>query len=272
MILWHMHQPQYRDPATGQYLLPWTRLHATKDYWGMVKILEEFPGVHATFNFVPLLAEQIEEYASGTFKEPWFETAFAPAESLRLEQKRVILERGFQVNENFLRRWTRYGELHSAMLSGGAEACAMQWSARDWRDLQVLSQLAWMDEEYIAKDPAVNGLSAKGRDFTEEDKTLLREKQHELLAAVLPEYRLAAGRGQIEISTTPYYHPILPLLCDTDIARVSNPHTPLPQPPFRHQRRRSRAIGEGARISRASVRTSLRRDCGRRKVPFRTKR
>ena len=68
VILWHMHQPQYRDPATGQYLLPWTRLHALKDYWGMVKILEEFPRVHATFNFVPLLAEQIEEYASGQFQ------------------------------------------------------------------------------------------------------------------------------------------------------------------------------------------------------------
>ena len=90
-----------------------------------------------------------------------------------------------------------------------------------------------MDEEYIAKDPVVNLLAAKGTGFTERDKTLLREKQLELLGAVLPEYRIAAESGQIEISTTPYYHPILPLLCDTDIARVSNPHTPLPQPPFR---------------------------------------
>ena len=73
VILWHMHQPQYRDPSTGRYMLPWTRLHALKDYWGMVKVLAEFPGVHATFNFVPLLAAQIEEYASGKFREPWFE-------------------------------------------------------------------------------------------------------------------------------------------------------------------------------------------------------
>ena len=86
-ILWHMHQPQYRDPATGQYLLPWTRLHALKDYWGMVKILEEFPGVHLTVNFVPLLAEQIEEYASGHIQGAWFEIAFAPAESLTDEPK-----------------------------------------------------------------------------------------------------------------------------------------------------------------------------------------
>ncbi len=234
VILWHMHQPQYRDPATGQYLLPWTRLHALKDYWGMVKLLEEFPGVHATFNFVPLLAEQIQDYAGGQFKEAWFEIAFTPAESLAPEQKREALERAFQVNGNFLHRWPRFAELDSLARSAGAEACVAHWSAREWRDLQVLSQLAWMDEEYLAKDPAVRELSAKGRNFTEEDKAVLLDKQHELLAAVLPEYRIAAARGQIEISTTPYYHPILPLLCDTNIATIANAHTPLPQPPFRY--------------------------------------
>ena len=82
-----------------------------------------------------------------------------------------------------------------------------------------------MDEEYIAKDPIVNELSRKGSNYSEKDKSDLRDKQLELLGAVLPEYRLAAEHGQIEISTTPYYHPILPLLCDTDIARVSNPHS-----------------------------------------------
>ncbi|MGA3294449.1 MAG: glycoside hydrolase family 57 protein [Candidatus Acidiferrales bacterium] len=234
VILWHMHQPQYRDPATGRYLLPWTRLHALKDYWGMVKLLEEFPGVHATFNFVPLLAEQIEEYASGQFQEPWFEIAFANADGLTPDQKREALERAFQVNDNYLQRWPRYADLQSQLRSAGTEACVAHWNARDWRDLQVLSQLAWIDEEYLAKDPAVRELSAKGRDFSEDDKAVLLDKQHELLAAVLPEYRLAAARGQIEVSTTPYYHPILPLLCDTDIARVANAHTPLPQPAFRY--------------------------------------
>src|ERR1700722_19045943 len=108
-----MHQPQYRDPSTGCYVLPWTRLHALKDYWGMVKILEEFPSVHMTFNFVPLLAEQIEEYASGQFKEPWFEIAFAPADSLAPEQKRAMLERAFQINDSLVQRWQRFAELQS---------------------------------------------------------------------------------------------------------------------------------------------------------------
>jgi alpha-amylase/alpha-mannosidase (GH57 family) len=229
-----MHQPQYKDPATGEYLLPWTRLHALKDYWGMVEIMKEFPGVHATFNFVPLLAEQIEEYASGQFKEPWFDIAFAEAASLTIEQKRAALERAFQVNDIFLQRWPRFGELRSQLQSGGMETCAAHWSLGEWRDLQLLSQMAWMDEEYLTKDPIVRALSDKGRGFSEEDKLALLQKQEELLAAVLPAYRMAAARGQIEISTTPYYHPILPLLCDTDIAAVSNPHTPRPVPPFRY--------------------------------------
>jgi alpha-amylase/alpha-mannosidase (GH57 family) len=229
-----MHQPQYRDPATGEYLLPWTRLHALKDYWGMVKLMEEFPRVHATFNVVPLLAAQIEEYASGEFREPWFEIVFKRADALTDEEKRDALVRGFQVNENFLNRWPRYGDLASQARAAGAEACVARWSAREWLDLQVLSQLAWMDEEYLRKDPVVSELSARGKNFTEEDKAALKAKQAELLSAVLPEYRKAMARGQIEISTTPYYHPILPLLCDTNIARTSNAHTPLPQPPFQY--------------------------------------
>jgi alpha-amylase/alpha-mannosidase (GH57 family) len=235
VLLWHMHQPQYRDPATGRYIMPWTRLHALKDYWGMVKLVEEFPGVHMTFNIVPSLGAQIEEYASVKFREPWFELAFAPADGLSPEQKAVILERAFQVNhETLMARWPRYVELYKRVQSGGAKSAIAQFSADDWRDLQLLSQLAWMDEEYLVHDAVVSALSKKGKEFTEEDKAALKAKQLELLARVLPEYRAAAERGQVEISTTPYYHPILPLLCDSDIARVANPQSPLPNPPYRH--------------------------------------
>src|SRR5438045_7414589 len=104
VVLWHMHQPQYRDPETGRYVLPWTRLHALKDYWGMVRVLEEFPDVHATFNLVPSLAAQLQEYASGKFDEPWFDLSFSPAEGLSPDDKVELLQRGFHVNrENLLR-------------------------------------------------------------------------------------------------------------------------------------------------------------------------
>jgi alpha-amylase/alpha-mannosidase (GH57 family) len=235
MILWHMHQPQYRDPSNGRYILPWTRLHALKDYWGMVRVLEEFPRLHATFNVVPSLGAQLEEYASGKFDEPTFTASFRPFANLTPDDKTELLERSFQINyDNLLARWPRYIELHHWVHTQGKARARQTFGERDWRDLQVLSQLAWMDEEYLASDPVVSRLAKKGIDFTEQDKQQLRDKQIELLGRVLPEYRKAASTGQIEISATPFYHPILPLLCDSDIARVANAGTPLPSPAFRH--------------------------------------
>jgi alpha-amylase/alpha-mannosidase (GH57 family) len=235
VILWHMHQPQYRDPATGTYVLPWTRLHALKDYWGMIRVLKEFPQVHSTFNVVPSLGAQLEEYASGHFDEPWFATAFRPAGALTPEDKAEILSRAFQLNhEHLMARWPRFVELFQWSQTQGHERAVQTFGERDWRDLQLLSQLAWMDEEYLANDPVVSSLAQKGSDYSEQDKAQLCSKQIELLSRVLPEYRQAASTGQIEISATPFYHPILPLLCDTDIARISNPGTPLPNPAFRH--------------------------------------
>jgi alpha-amylase/alpha-mannosidase (GH57 family) len=251
VIFWHMHQPQYRDPTTGEYILPWTRLHALKDYWGMVHMLEEFPRVHATFNIVPSLALQLEEYASGAFRDSWFEAAFAPGDNLCPTMRQEILTRAFQANhQNMIYRWPRFGALYEESRNAGG-AALVRFAAREWRDLQVLSQLAWMDEEYLAHDPVVAELSRKGANFTEDDKLALKQRQLHLLAEVLPEYRRAQDRGQVEISTTPFYHPILPLVCDTDIARVSNPWTPLPHPAFafpedaRAQLERARAYHTG---------------------------
>ncbi len=234
VLLWHMHQPQYRDPETEQYVLPWTRLHALKDYWGMVQVLGEVPGFHATFNVVPALGMQLEEYASGKFNEPWFTLAFKPSEELTREDKAEILARAFQLNhERLMSRWPRLTELFEWSRPAGGAQAQVTFTQRDWRDLQLLSQLAWMDEIWLAKDEVVSRLASKGKDFTERDKSALQAKQLELLGLVLPAYREAAQRGQIEISTTPLYHPILPLLCDSDIARVANPGTPLPRRAFR---------------------------------------
>src|ERR1700730_4270805 len=234
VVLWHMHQPQYRDPETAQYVLPWTRLHAVKDYWGMVQVLGEAAGFHATFNVVPALGMQLEEYASGKFSEPWFALAFKATDELTREDKAEILARAFQLNhERLLSRWPRFVELFEWSRPAGGAQARVTFTPRDWRDLQVLSQLAWMDEIWLAKDDVVSQLAGKGKDFTERDKSALKAKQVELLRLVLPAYREAAQRGQIEISTTPFYHPILPLLCDSDIARVVNPGTPLPRRAFR---------------------------------------
>jgi alpha-amylase/alpha-mannosidase (GH57 family) len=235
VVLWHMHQPQYRDPETARYVLPWTRLHALKDYWGMVEVLRDTPNFHATFNVVPSLGMQLEEHASGNFDDPWFTLAFKKTEALDREDKAEILARAFQVNhERLLARWPRFFELYDwAQPAGGAQA-QVSFTERDWRDLQLLSQLAWMDELWLANDEIVSRLASKGKNYSELDKADLKVKQLELLGKVLPAYREAAQRKQIEISTTPFYHPILPLLCDSDIARVASPGSPLPRRAYRH--------------------------------------
>ena len=234
VLLWHMHQPQYRDPETGRYILPWTRLHALKDYYGMVEMVREFPKFHATFNIVPALGIQLEEYAGGNFTEPWFSLAFKNADELTREDKAEILSRAFQVNhEHLMSRWPRLVELYEWSRPAGGAQALVTFMARDWRDLQLLSQLAWMEESWFQKDEVTGCLSSKGKDYTEQDKAALKQKQQELLRLIIPAYRDAASRGQIELSTTPFYHPILPLLCDSDVARVANPSTPLPRRAFR---------------------------------------
>jgi len=234
VVLWHMHQPQYRDPESGRYVLPWTRLHALKDYWGMVDVLRGFPNFHATFNVVPSLGMQLEEYANGRFNEPWFSLAFKNAEELTREDKAEIIARAFQVNqERLMSRWPRFVELFEWSRPAGGARALVSFTTRDWRDLQLLSQLAWMEESWFQTDDVVSRLATKGKDYTEADKSALRKVQLEFLGLVLPVYRDAAQRGQIEISTTPFYHPILPLICDSDIARVANPGTPLPRRAYR---------------------------------------
>lgn len=201
----------------------------------MVDMLREFPNFHATFNLVPSLGIQLEEYASGNFDEPWFSLAFKDAEQLQREDKAEILARAFQVNhERLMSRWPRFVELYEwAQPAGGAQAL-VTFTTRDWRDLQLLSQLAWMEETWFERDEIINRLASKGKNYSELDKKDLKVKQLQLLGMVLPAYREAAQRKQVELSTTPFYHPILPLLCDSDIARVANPGTPLPRRAFRH--------------------------------------
>jgi alpha-amylase/alpha-mannosidase (GH57 family) len=233
-FLWHMHQPFYKDLGTGEYKLPWTRMHALKDYYGMVGILEEFPKVKQTFNLVPSMMVQVAEYASGAARDHFLELALQPAESLRDAEKEFLLRHSFYSDPtHMIYRYPRYGELfdsRNAQLRAGARSL---FGPQEFRDVQMWSQLAWFDEEMQEHDPEVHEWIERGRNFTLDDQRRMGEKQREIVSRVLPEYAKLAAAGQIEISTTPYYHPVLPLLCDSDIAGVSHPHVPLP-PRFRY--------------------------------------
>jgi alpha-amylase/alpha-mannosidase (GH57 family) len=236
VILWHQHQPFYKDLVTGQYRLPWVRLHALKDYYGMVKLLDEFPDVHQTFNLVPSLITQIQDYVAGSASDPFLDAATKPARDLTSDERRFVLRYLFQANQaNMIGRYPRYLELWETLRSANfdPERADKYFLAQDFTDLQVLSQIAWFDEFFL-EDPDVAALVSKGRNYSLEDQSFVITRQRELLAKVLPVHAAAAKRGQIEISTSPFYHPILPLLCDTNIGGVSAPGLTLPQNRFRH--------------------------------------
>ena len=214
VLLWHMHQPFYKDMVTGEYRLPWVRLHGLKDYYGMVKLLEEFPQVHQNFNLVPSLVAQIQDYVSGHDHDPFLELVAKPANDLTPADRQFALRYLFQANPvNMIGRYPRYRELWERYRAtcDRPEGPETYFHAGDYADLQVLSQLAWFDEYFLA-DPDIAALVRKAEGFTSEDQQLVIAKEREFLAKVLPAYSDAAARGVIELSVTPYYHPVLPLL------------------------------------------------------------
>ncbi len=236
LFLWHMHQPYYKDLMTGEYRLPWVRLHALKDYYGMVKLLDEFPGIHQTFNLAPALIAQIEDYVSGAARDPFLSLAAEPACELDLRERQFAVQYLFQAHvANTIGRYPRYHQLWQEFGRHPEDPgeLASRISNAELTDLQVLSQIAWIDEFFL-DEPAIRELIDKGRDYTPEDQQMVIAKQKEFLGRVLPAYKAAVAGGGIEVSTSPYYHPILPLVCDTNLGAVSHPGLPLPKSRFQH--------------------------------------
>ncbi len=238
-FLWHMHQPYYEDLVTREHILPWVRLHALKDYYGMVALLEEFPRVRATFNLVPSLLVQLEAFAEGRAHDRYLEVGLAPAEALTPGDIAFILRNFFHAQRaRMIDIYPRYGELLARRGPGTSakdiDAAARRFTTADLRDLQVWQKLAWMDPYFLESDARVRTLVMKGQGYSEEDKQILRAAEIDLLNAVIPAYRRLAEAGQIEIATSPFYHPILPLLCDTDVYKQTHPHSRMPRHRFQH--------------------------------------
>ena len=236
ILLWHQHQPFYKDLVTGEYRLPWVRLHALKDYYGMVKLLNEFPHVHQNFNLVPSLVAQIQDYVAGSAQDPFLEVASKPAKDLTDNERRFALQYLFQANpQNLIGRYPRYKELWERFREHGnhPDRAERYFQPQDFTDLQVLSQISWFDEFFL-EEQDIAALVSKGHHYSLDDQKFVMARERELLARVLPAHAAAAEKGSIEISATPFFHPILPLLCDTSAGAVSTPGLPLPQNRFRH--------------------------------------
>lgn len=236
IVLWHQHQPFYKDLVTGEYRLPWVRLHGLKDYYGMVKLLDEFPNVHQTFNLVPSLIRQLEDYVGGSAHDPFLDVAAKSAADLTPNERHFALQYLFQANPvNMIGRYPRYRELWERFRGAGdsPQRADRYFNKQDFTDLQVLSQLAWFDEFFL-DDPNITALVAKGHGYSLDDQKFVIDCERELLGKVLPAHAKPAQEKRIEISTSPFYHPILPLVCDTNQGGISTPGLPLPQNRFRH--------------------------------------
>ena len=229
-IVWHMHQPYYKDLRTGDIPLPWVRLHAAKDYLHMAEVLAAHPQVHLTINMVPSLVEQMLDWAEG--REMDILAQIAEMDTWNDDHRRFILSLCYSVCwDKIIRRYPRYVELLNRRPAALATPSA--FTDADYRDLVTWFNLAWTDPNWLERDPALSALVAKGRDYTVDDVRTVHAKQREIAGRVLPLYRQLVRAGQLEVSVSPYFHPILPLLIDTDCARRPSPGLPLPEPAFR---------------------------------------
>jgi alpha-amylase/alpha-mannosidase (GH57 family) len=215
-FLWHMHQPFYKDVVRNSYVMPWAYLHGTKDYFGMAALAGEFPDVHQTFNLVPSLILQLEEYGRGEARDPSFELAFKPADALTPAERAMVLQQFFPVPvRTMVEPFPRYLELHQKRGDGSRFS---EFTTEEYRDIQTWWTLVWLDQDRRPKE-----LLRKGRNFSEADKASLSQSVLELIRAIVPEYRKRQDEGAIEISTTPFYHPILPLLVNSRVDDGSVP-------------------------------------------------
>jgi alpha-amylase/alpha-mannosidase (GH57 family) len=238
VIVWHMHQPYYKDPLKNEYALPWTYLHGIKDYFDMPAIVEDTPGARAVFNLVPSLIEQLLEYASGAAVDPFLEKGKAAPVDLSRDDRIFLLENFFSANRQHMiepsRRYLELLYMAGEGKPGSAAERVKHFSEQDLLDLQVWFFLAWTGEAARRRYPAFADLIAKGENFTAADKKLLFSTQLEVLQAILPLYQRLHEERRIELSVTPYYHPIMPLLCDQKMALTAMPRVTLPLAGFCH--------------------------------------
>lgn len=235
-MVWHMHQPLYKDNLSGKYLMPWVRLHAIKDYLDMALLMEDFPRLKQTFNLVPSLIEQLEDYAYNNVSDPYLDLSRIEVEKLTNSDKSRILELFFDLNwEKMIYKFPRYNEILrkreklKKKYNSDFSKIAKDFQNQELLDLTVWFNIAWFDYIWQTQDTTLVKIIKKGKNFTYQDREDVIQKQFEIIRKIIPEYKKLQEEGHIEITTTPYYHPILPLLYNSNSARISRPDSPLPE-------------------------------------------
>jgi len=238
VLCWHMHQPEYRDLTTGEALLPWTYLHAIKDYADMAAHLEAAPASAAVINFSPVLLLQLEAYAEqlgahlihgAPLKDALLASLAPDGIPDDTAGREHLIRACLKVNrERIIERFGPFRQL-AALAAGFLEPDAVRYMAREFLvDLTVWYHLGWLGEAVRRSDARVAMLMKKERHYSDADRRTLLEVIGELITGIVPRYRALAAGGRVELSVTPFGHPILPLMLDFKAARDAVPDCPLP--------------------------------------------
>ena len=239
VLYWHMHQPEYRDSRTGQYYLPWTYLHTIKDYVDMAAHLEANPQAKAVVNFTPTLLEQIDDYAEqingyfsqgSAFREPMLEALVSPILPNTQEQRLSLIKQCLRANEKrLISRYAEYQRIAElAKYMDEQPEFVIYIGDQYFNDILVWFHLAWLGETVRRNDPQVKRLIRKGTAYSLHDRIELLKIIGHLVTTIIERYRKLAEHGQIELSMTPYAHPIIPILLDVQSAREAIPDIELP--------------------------------------------
>ncbi|MCD8378054.1 MAG: hypothetical protein LUB59_04610 [Candidatus Gastranaerophilales bacterium] len=219
---WHMHQPVYE--LGGVFLMPWVRLHAIKDYIDMVNILEKFPRIKLNFNIVPALLDEIIQYSEEGYNDIHSSLTTTPLEELSESEKEYILNNFFNAKyETMIYKYPAYRKLFKKRFSGNS-ITTENFTDQEFSDLMALFNLAWIDPTHYYNYPELSRLAKKGRNYTLKDRIRIIELQKKIIQEMIPTYKKYIQQGRIELTTSPYYHPIMPVLCDyeTSAKNISN--------------------------------------------------
>ena len=211
-IYWHMHQPVYE--LEGTYLMPWVRLHAVKDYLDMALFLEKFPKLKLNFNIVPALLDSIIDYANGTANDIHSDLTITDTDNLSDEEKSFILNNFFNTkfetmvykNETYRALYQKRYEIENFGIDN--------FNAQEYADLMAVFNLVWIDPVHYERYPRLKELWDKKNCYTRDDRIEILDIQRQIIREIIPTFKKYIQEGRIELTTSPYYHAILPILID----------------------------------------------------------
>lgn len=211
---WHMHQPVYQLNPDGDYLMPWVRLHAVKDYLDMVLILDNFKNLKLNFNLVPVLLDALIDYSEKGYHDIHSRFTVTAISELTNDDKEFILNNFFDANySTMIAPYEHYNNLYQKRFADES-ANIHDFSDQEYSDIMAWFNLAWIDPIYKEMFPEIETLIEKGQNYSIKDRIEIIELHRKIIQMIIPTYSRFQQDGRVEITTSPYYHPILPILLD----------------------------------------------------------